>query len=577
MKVIASQVAAFIRNRTARRNFRTLLRYIGLLAGLIVVYSVLFHVLMQAEGQEHSWLTGFYWTLTVMSTLGFGDITFHTDLGRIFSIVVLMSGVIFLLIVFPFTFIHFFYQPWLQAQERVRTPRELAAGTGGHVLLVGADPVIPAIIERLRVLARPYVLVVDDVPRALELAEEGIKVMVGPPDDAATWANARVSQASAVIAATDDYLATNIAFTVRELSDKVPITTLARSVDSIDVLELAGANHVVQLTELLGVSLARRAYGGTKRANVVGTVDGLLVAEAPMTHSRLVGRALGECRIPAQTGVSVVGIWERGDFLLPNRDVPLQDSTVLVLAGEPEHLVRFDTLAGCESPERAPILIIGGGRVGRVVARELAARGLDFRVVDNNPARASGCDPARFVLGSAADLAVLERAGIRETPTVVVTTHDDATNVYLTIYCRKLRPDVQLVARANLDRNVSTLHRAGANLVMSYTSLGASIILGLTDARGAMHVAEGLELFKVELPADFTLGTLRQHRLRELTGCNVVSVTPAGKNERSDRLLAPASTTVLEPGDRLVIAGSPAGRRKLQRYLEEGHRALERG
>ncbi len=122
MKFIASQVAAFIRNKTARRNFRTLLRYIGLLAGLVVVYSIVFHFLMEAEGKEHSWLTGLYWTLTVMSTLGFGDITFHSDLGRVFSIVVLMSGVIFLLIVFPFTFIHFFYQPWLQAQERIRAP-----------------------------------------------------------------------------------------------------------------------------------------------------------------------------------------------------------------------------------------------------------------------------------------------------------------------------------------------------------------------------------------------------------------------------------------------------------------------
>ena len=49
---------------------------------MILLYTVLFHLLMDYEGQEHTWLTGFYWTLTVMSTLGFGDITFHTDLGR---------------------------------------------------------------------------------------------------------------------------------------------------------------------------------------------------------------------------------------------------------------------------------------------------------------------------------------------------------------------------------------------------------------------------------------------------------------------------------------------------------------
>ena len=46
---------------------------------MITAYSVAFHWLMAAEGQQHSWLTGFYWTLTVMSTLGFGDITFTSD------------------------------------------------------------------------------------------------------------------------------------------------------------------------------------------------------------------------------------------------------------------------------------------------------------------------------------------------------------------------------------------------------------------------------------------------------------------------------------------------------------------
>jgi hypothetical protein len=70
--------------------------------------------------RDFTWVTGFYWTMTVMSTLGFGDITFHSDLGRLFSIVVLMSGIVFLLIILPFVFIQFFYAPWLEAQEKAR-------------------------------------------------------------------------------------------------------------------------------------------------------------------------------------------------------------------------------------------------------------------------------------------------------------------------------------------------------------------------------------------------------------------------------------------------------------------------
>lgn len=75
---------------------------------MVGVYSIAFHFIMAAEGEHHSWLTGLYWTLTVMTTLGFGDITFKDDLGKLFSILVLLSGVIFLLVVLPFTFIQLF-------------------------------------------------------------------------------------------------------------------------------------------------------------------------------------------------------------------------------------------------------------------------------------------------------------------------------------------------------------------------------------------------------------------------------------------------------------------------------------
>jgi voltage-gated potassium channel len=62
-----------------------------------------------------------------MSTLGFGDITFTSDIGRVFSVVVLVSGIILLLIVLPFAFIRFFYAPWLEAQIRLRAPRRVPA------------------------------------------------------------------------------------------------------------------------------------------------------------------------------------------------------------------------------------------------------------------------------------------------------------------------------------------------------------------------------------------------------------------------------------------------------------------
>src|SRR5688500_6117422 len=129
MKFSSSQLADLLGNREGRANLRALLKYVLTLTGIITLYAVLFHVIkFSVEGEQHSWITGFYWTLVVMTTLGFGDITFTSDIGRLFSIVVLLSGVVLLLVMLPFLFISLFYAPWLEARVRLRAPREVPEG-----------------------------------------------------------------------------------------------------------------------------------------------------------------------------------------------------------------------------------------------------------------------------------------------------------------------------------------------------------------------------------------------------------------------------------------------------------------
>ena len=120
MKTVASQLAAMVAGGKMRSRIAPFARYLALLIGLILVYAWLFHVIMAWEGQDHTWFTGIYWALTVMSTLGFGDITFESDLGRAFSTLVLLTGVFLLLIILPFLFIRFIYAPWLEEGVRRR-------------------------------------------------------------------------------------------------------------------------------------------------------------------------------------------------------------------------------------------------------------------------------------------------------------------------------------------------------------------------------------------------------------------------------------------------------------------------
>jgi voltage-gated potassium channel len=163
MKFLPSQLAYLTTDREARANLRALAAYFAFLAALVGLYAVLFHIIkLQVEHEQHSWVTGLYWTLVVMTTLGFGDITSTSDIGRVFSILVLLSGVVFLLVMLPFLFIRLFYAPWLEARVRLMAPREVPRHVSGHVIFAEYDVIAGSVIERLIASRIPYVVLERD-------------------------------------------------------------------------------------------------------------------------------------------------------------------------------------------------------------------------------------------------------------------------------------------------------------------------------------------------------------------------------------------------------------------------------
>lgn len=547
MKFLSTELTIFLQNKPGRRNLKLLFRFLLVLLVMILVFTLIFHLLMLREGRVFSWTTGFYWTLTVMSTLGFGDITFHSDLGRFFTVIVLLSGMVFLLILFPFTFINFFYSPWMKAQEQAQVPRELPKNTKGHVVLTRYGAVTEALIKKLNRFQYPYVVLVSDLAEGLRLRELGVNVMLGDLDDPETYHRGRVDNAALVATTETDVINTNVAFTVRGISKDVPIISTCNFDASVDILKLAGSNHVLQLGEIMGLFLSRRASGGDASAQVIGRFGELLIAEATVAGSSLVGQTLRETKLREQIGVSVVGVWERGKFQSAQPETYITQTTVIVLAGTEAQIEIYNSKFHVEAIMTAPVLILGGGRVGRATGRALAARNLDYRIVEKDPLRVKG--DKRTIVGDAAELEVLKEAGIEDSPCVIITTHDDDVNVYLTIYCRLLRPDIQIITRSTLERNIGTIHRAGSDFVMSYASMGANTILNLLQRSDILMVAEGLDLIKVKVPKQLAGHTIADSSIRKETGCTVIAV----KIEDAMNINPEPSLVLPEDGEIILI------------------------
>ena len=550
MKFMTSQLSYFIRHKHVKRNLRALVEFLAVIALAIITYSTVFHFIMEYEGRHYSWITGFYWTLTVMSTLGFGDITFFSDLGRVFSMVVLLSGIVFLLIMLPFTFIKFFYAPWLESQVQSRTPRQLPPGTRDHVIITNFDPISWSLVRKLEQYNYGYVIVVSEIQAAADLHDKGYNVVVGYLDKSETYQNIRVESAALVFVNNNDIINTNIVATIREVSKSVPIVTNADLFDSVDILELAGSTHVFQFAKMLGVTIAQHVLGASAQANILGSFGELLIAEAHAFHTPFEGKKLIDSGLRELTGINVIGVWKRGKFEVPRPDTLIVPSAILLLAGSKEHFGRYDEFIGRNRSFDAPVVILGGGRVGQAAAEMLSEHGVDFRVVEKDEKLIR--DDERYIHGSAADIHTLERAGIsQEAPSVLITTRDDDINIYLTIYCRALRPDIQIISRATMDRNISKLYTAGADIVLSYASMSSNKILNILKPDEVLMLAEGLTVFKTAVPPLLIGKTLAGNNIRAKAGCNVVAI------QSGDQMnINPLPDVIFNKDDELILIGT---------------------
>ncbi len=559
MKFITSQLLALftpVRNRT---NIRALVSYVLLLVVIVALSATGFHLIMYyVEGQEHSWITGVYWALTVMTTLGFGDITFHSDMGRLFSIVVLLTGVVLLLIVLPFVFIRFFYAPWMESRMQFQAPRAVPRGTRDHVILCRLDSFATALMTRLRLNGIPHFVIEADPLKAVQMHIEGVPVVTGRVEDRATYEMMAVAQSRMVVANCADTTNTNITLTIRDLSPQASIAAVAENEQSIDLLELSGSNHVLPLKLRLGEHLANRVNAGHLHCHVVGRMGDLLIAEFPVHNTPLVGRSLREVKIRESYGLNVVAVWEQGRMVPVTPDTILVDGSFPVVVGSAEQITNLDTYLVIYNTNFNPVLVIGGGKVGFATAQTLRKRGVTVHMIEREESLRSSLEGVadKLFIGDAADLELLMGAGLADAPSVLLTTNDDAMNIYLAVYCRRLNPELRVISRITHERNIEAIHLAGADFVLSSESLGAEAVMSLLQRRESVILGEGFDLFYVPVPKSLAGETLATSHIRARTGLNVLALRLP-----DDVVVLATASMVLEPDGELVMLGDESQRR----------------
>ncbi|MDJ0678962.1 MAG: potassium channel protein [Xenococcaceae cyanobacterium MO_167.B52] len=221
-------------------------------------------------------------------------------------------------------------------------------------------------------------------------------------------------------------------------------------------------------------------------------------------------------------------------------------------------------------------IVCGFGRTGRYVAREFAAEGIDFVIIDDDLERVEEIKKLGYavIFGDATLDESLNRVRITEAICIVTALPSDAENLYTVLSAKSLNPKIRAIARASNEEAVKKLQRAGADAVISPYITGGKRLAAAALRPQVMDFVDGiltgsnrsyyLEEFLIDAQICPYVGkSLREAKLRSQSGALVLAI----RRSEGNLIAGPMGDTPILEGDALICMGTAEQLRELNKIL----------
>ena len=318
---------------------RSILKYTGISILLIIAYMLIFIFLIKMEQQsgKDNILTAFYWVISTITTVGYGDVTFNSNIGRMFSVVVMLTGVV---MIFGILF-SLVVTPMMERMIEIKYPSHAPADIENHIIICGYNKLVETLIDELEEQDTPFLIVETNEDTIRDLIKKGTPCIFGNPADEDTLNNANIRNASFLIANRSDEENANIVLTAREVCD-TNVIAIVEDMANAKYLRYAGANRVISPKSLYGRFIGVKAIDPfiSRLTGTTEFFDGLSIIEFPIyPRSQLIGKTIMDAEIHERTGANIVGMWKGGTLsFAPDPYDMIKENSVLLATGTTEQL-----------------------------------------------------------------------------------------------------------------------------------------------------------------------------------------------------------------------------------------------
>jgi voltage-gated potassium channel len=309
----------------------------------IGVGTVVFHLV---EGW--SILDSLYVTVQTLTTVGFGDLTPRTTLGRAFATLFMMVGVGVVLYALTSTVQTIVHSELFARYGHSRKMSKLR----NHFIICGAGRVGSHLIQSLRAVEGAFLVIESDQKKVEALMDAGVTVLLRDATLEQSLVEAGVEHARGLATCLpDDADNVYVVLTARDLNPGIHIVARAAAEQAESKLIRAGANRVVAPTIIGGhrmaMALTKPAVGDFLDSVTANHLElGFEQLEVDPVSS-LVGRKLSETVIRSELNIVVVSIRRNdGEIIFnPSGETRIESGDMLIAIGNAESLTRLNALA----------------------------------------------------------------------------------------------------------------------------------------------------------------------------------------------------------------------------------------
>jgi len=445
------------------------------------------------------------------------------------------------------------------------------------IIIIGAGEVGYHLAQRLSQEKKDVVVIDRDLDKIRRVQNTlDVQAIHGSGGSISLLRQAGISEAGMIIAVTNSDEVNMISCLVAGVQDRVPVK-IARVRDpeysylfplfdkehlDIDLIinpDLEVVDIILRLMEVPGATDVMDFAAGQVR----------MVGLPLPANSSLAGKSLAHIRkLYPQPSILIVAIQKGDKIFIPKGQDLLSANDLLFLVMPKDQTREAFKIFGNRNSTFKKVMILGGGLIGLQLAKNFEERGLQVKIIEQNEARcmeiAEKCRKVVVLRGDATYQDLLIEENVGEMDTFIAVTEDEETNVMISLLAKKLGTR-RVMTLINKVAYSPLVHSIGIDVVISPRLAAVNKILQFIRRGKILSVStfpgENAEAFEaVALETSDIVG-------RPLREVEFPKDAIVGALVRGSEVVIPDGSTIIQPGDRVMIFALTAAIPEVEKAL----------